>query len=321
MKIKFMYIILQINLIYGEPVSSRITLNQLNILAAVAKTGSITKASEAVFLTQPAVSSSMKLLEQHFETPLFEAINKRTQLTQAGQAIYESYQHIKHEINLLEETVADIKGCIKGSLNIAMVSTAKFFVPHVVGDFIKEHPKLETKLQILNRRDVLKTIQNNECDLAILSQLPNNIPFVSQAIAKNPLVMISSPENSLCKKKKISVEELMDQKCIVREKGSGIRHSIEELFAKKNLTPNIAMELSSTEAIKQMVIANIGIGIVPKLSLKTELELEKLKILDVTGTPIQEHWHVVYLKNKKQSPLLTRFIEFLVNNNKPYTEC
>ncbi|MAZ77177.1 MAG: LysR family transcriptional regulator [Legionellaceae bacterium] len=301
--------------------TSRITLNQLRILAAVAETGSVTKASTAVFLTQPAVSTSMKLLEEHFGTALLEIINKKAHLTQAGQAVYEAHRHIKEELEMLEQTIADIKGCLQGVLNIAMVSTAKFFVPHIVGEFMKEHPKIETKQKILNRHDVLFALQNNHCDFAIMSQLPGNIPFITHRIAENPLVMIASPENPLCKKQRIEVKDLVEEKCIVREQGSGIRQSIEALFSKKNLVPTIAMELSSTEAIKQMVIANIGIGIVPKLSLKTELELGKLKILNVVGTPITEHWHVVYLKNKKLPPLVKKFIEYLLTHNEAYTAC
>lgn len=301
--------------------ANRITLNQLHILSAVAKTGSITKAGEAVFLTQPAVSINIKLLEEYFETPLIEIINKRSKLTEAGKAVCSAYQAIKSELTTLDMTVSEIRGCIKGTLKIAMVSTAKFFIPYIVGDFISLHSKIETKLKILNRQDVINIVKKNECDFAILSQIPKRVPFTIKRFAENPLVIIASPENSVCKQPAIELKSLIKEKWIVREEGSGIRQSIENLFRKKKLTPNIAMEVSSTEAIKQMVMANIGIGLVPKLSLKAELKLDKIKVLNVTETPIKEHWHIAHLKNKKLSPLAKKFIQHLISNNQTYTSC
>lgn len=296
---------------YRKQMSKSPTFQQLKVLATVAEQQNMTKASQLLNVTQPALSTSIKQLEKYYQTPLIEVVNKKIFLTQAGTLAYETFQEVKKSIEHLEMGITKLKGDLRGTLTIAMVSTAKFFIPNIVGDFLKLHPKTKPKIIVQNRHEVLQTLKDNQCDLAILSQIPETMHMVTQKLAKNPLVIISAKNHTLAKEKKIPIERLMQETLITREQGAGIRDALEKLIHKAGFEPDFAMSLNSTEAIKKTVSAQIGISMVPLLSLQDELQLDKISVLDVLGTPINHYWYTVYPKGKKLSPIAEQFIEFL----------
>jgi DNA-binding transcriptional LysR family regulator len=298
--------------------SRKISLNQLDAFNAVVRLQGITAAAGELHLTQPAISISIKHLEAHFETPLLEMVNKKITPTAAGRILFRYTQTIKATLNDLDASMAHHNGEIQGDLTIAMVSTAKYFIPNLLSEFLKDTPKVNPKLFVLNRQDVLHMIEENSCDFAVMSQVPTQPMLVKKNFCQNPLVMIAAPKHPLAKKQKITIEQLKTENLIVREEGAGIRASVEALFKKQKINPNIKMELSSTEAIKKIVSANMGIGLVPRMSISHELESKRLCILNVDNTPINEKWHFVHAKGKKLTPLALAFMQHVTKKINEY---
>ena len=292
------------------------SLHQLRVLATVASCGSVTKAAEQLFLSQPAVSNLLKQLEQHFGVPLFEIIRKKFYLTHAGETVCASYRQLRTELDSLYNQLNEIKGEVRGTLHIAMVSTAKYFIPKLVGEFQRSYPNLNVNLTINNRQIIFHLLRENQCDLGIVSLLPNDLPLIVEPFADNPLVIIADAKHRLAGQQQISIAELAKEKLLIRESGAGIRCSMLSLFSTAGLTADIVMELSSTEAIKQAVMAGIGISLVPSRCLELELNQDKVVILDVKSLPLHRKWYTAYPKGKKHNPVALKFIDYLHQQSK-----
>lgn len=286
---------------------NRVTISQLEAFDATVRLGSVTMASRALNVTQPAISLSIKQLEKSLDAALLEMVNKRLNPTSTGRVVYEAGREILDKLNDLVLGVLDSGQNFRGDLTIAMVSTAKFFIPKILGEFLKLHPGVNPTLYILNRQDVIQMLKDNRCDFAIMSQVPVVASLKKESFCENPLVMISAPTKKLLKQTQIQVSQLKDEHLIVREKGSGIRSSIESLFLREKVPMNIRMELSSTEAIKQVVAARLGVGLVPLMSIQQELKNKSLMVLPVENTPISQNWHFVVGNGKRLSKLALAF--------------
>ncbi len=287
------------------------TLHRLKVFSAVAEHKSITGAAKKLHMTQPAVSIQLKQLEEHYGLALINIIGKKIYLTEAGKKVYERYKKVAQELENLNTDIAQLKGAIQGKLQIAVVSTAKYFIPALLGTFHKRHPGVDVQLVVANRQDVIKRLENNEDDMVILSQLPKNIGIIGQPFLEDTLVIAAPPDHPLAAKKSIDIKLLEKEPFIVRETGSGTRMAMEKIFQKHHLHPNIIMELGSSSAIKQAVMAGFGISMLSKMSLEQELASKKLAILNIKHFPVKHPWYIVYLKDKKLSPLAKNFIEFL----------
>lgn len=288
-----------------------LTLHQLKIFTAIIEYGGITRAANKLHMTQPAVSIQAKQLEDYFGIPLLEVIGKKVHLTEAGKLLYKASQEITGCLNTLEAEFSQRQCCLKGRLSIAVVSTAKYFIPHLLGEFHHQHPHIEISLKVTNRGEVLERLQNNCDDLVILSQLPEKVPIVAEQFLEDALVIPARPDHPLAKTKNIDLKELENEPFIYREQGSGTRIVMEQLFNQHQLKHRIAMELGSSSAIKQAIIAGFGFSVLSKMSLEQEIELNKLVILDINDFPVRHPWYVVHLKQKILSPLANSFLQLL----------
>ena len=293
-----------------------ITLNQLKTFLTVVEQGGITLAANTLYMTQPAVSIQIKQLETHFGLPLLEVVGKKIHLTQAGKLLYEAAKEIRNLLTTLETELSNIQGCFKKKLNISAVSTAKYFIPSLLGNFHKLYPDVEIRLKVANRGEVLERLKSNDDDLVVLSQLPKKFPasIVVQKILNDALVVPAPPNHPLAKKQNILFKELKNEPFIAREPGSGTLIAMNKLFNKAKFRPKITMELGSSSAIKQSIIAGFGLSLLSKMSIEQELALKKLVILNIKGFPIQHPWYIVRLKNKKLTPIMVNFIKFLQEN-------
>lgn len=289
------------------------TLHQLDVFAEVAKQKSMTKASEKLFMSQPAVSIQVKKLQDHFGINLFEVIGKELFLTEAGKELYYAQKSIKKELNNLEMTLSEMKGMLKGTLNIAVVSTAKYFMPYILGAYRSKYENIRISLKVTDRNEVKDLLRNNLCDLAVFSELPDELDLESVDFLSNQLMMASSPHHPLAKQKDIDFKILGKYAFLIREPGSGTRLVMQRLFDQYNISPNIVMELGTNEAVKQAIMAGIGISLISKYSLTLEQELGKISVLDVKDLPYKNNWKMVYPKGKRLSPAAQNFIEFTVN--------
>jgi len=289
----------------------KVTLNQLAIFAEVVRQESITKAAKILHRTQPAISIQIKELEKRYGVKLIDIVGKKVCLTPAGSELWEAYQNIDQQISAIAIKLSKRSGTLKGIFNIAIVSTAQYFIPKLLGDFRHKYPEVEIKLTVTNRASVLLRLKNNLDDLVILSQLPKELKIDTQAVLDDQLVLIAATEHSLAMRKNLQLSDLKNEHYLIREQGSGTRTAMEKIFKKQKFQPQIVMELGSGEAIKQAVIANMGVSLVSKMSLDQELKLKKLVILKVRNFPVKHTWYAVHLANKTLSPITEAFLKFI----------
>ena len=288
-----------------------ISFRQLRLFKALAETGSVTAAARLMHVTQPTASMQLKELTSATGITLFEFVGKKIYLTQAGKALALSAQAISLEWESFEQAISAMKGLKTGTLRIAVVSTAKYFIPRLVGSFCKDFPNVDIALEVLNRDAVIARLENNMDDMVIMTQPPKHLEIEDEIFLDNPLVCIA-PKNHPFKDKKISIYDLINDYFIMREVGSGTRMSCDTFFKDKKISPKIRLTLGSNEAIKQSVSSGLGLSIVSIHSL-TEYDLkETVCILKITDFPIRSQWHIVTPRGKKLSPLAKIFHDQLL---------
>jgi len=289
-----------------------ITLRQLQVFESVARNSSFTRASEELFLAQPTVSMQLKKLTDTVGIPLFEQRGIRIHLTEAGNEVYTICQEIFDNITNLEAKISDIKGVKCGHLRLAIITSSQYLVPDLLGQFGRLHPDVDFSLSIENREHILERLSGYKDDLCILGEPPPELDVISYPFIPNPLVAMASCNHPLAGVPNIPLERFLEEPFILREPGSGTRDAINRLFASKGLkTPNGHMELASNEALKQAVVAELGVSILSMHSLALEGTSGPITILDVQGLPIHRYWYLVHPKNKKLSPVTLAFLEFV----------
>ncbi len=291
------------------------TLHQLNVFGMVARHKSMTEAARQLHMTQPAVSIQIKQLQEAVDIPLVEVVGRKLYLTEAGEKLYEAYQTVDQELESFDAAISQLKGGLKGTLTISAASTAKYFLPYLLGEFQKRYPQVDIALKVTNRNEVLRHLSQNEYDLAVLTQLPDDKSTTAIPFLDNPLVIGAPYDHQLSKEENITIDQLKGQPFIYREKGSGTRMMMEEYLNEKGISPNPTMELSTNEAVKQAIRAGIGLSIISELSIANEVTLNQISVLDVPNFPITTRWHVLYRNNKKLTPVTENFISFLQEQN------
>ena len=288
------------------------TLHQLRVFEATARHSSFTKAAEELFITQPTVSTQVKQLTKAVGLPLFEQIGKRLFLTEAGQELLFTCQEIFNKLDNFQMKVADIKGTRQGKLTLAVITTAKYFVPRLLGAFCQQYPGIDIALQVTNHQKLQERMLNNEDDLYILSQPPEEVELCSQSFLENPLVVVARRDHPLVGQKNLPLECLNHQPFIMRESGSGTRQAVQKLFNLHDIKVKVRLELGSNEAIKQAISGGLGISVLSKHTLISEGENGELAILDVEQFPIQRNWYVCYLAGKQLSVIADAFLKYLL---------
>jgi LysR family transcriptional regulator, low CO2-responsive transcriptional regulator len=292
------------------------TLHQLKVFEAVARHNSFTRAAEELFLTQPTVSMQVKQLTKAVGLPLFDQVGKRLYLTEAGQQLLLASREIFDRLDQIEMTVADLKGLKQGKLRLAVITTAKYFVPRLLGPFCQKYPGIDIALQVTNHRGITERLGENLDDLYIVSQLPEGLNLSAHPVVENPLVVLAAANHPLVGQKQIPIERLNDEPFIMREPGSGTRKSVQELFDRHGISVKVRLELGSNEAIKQAIAGGLGISVLSRHTLALEGATEQLAILDVQEFPIQNQWYVIYPKGKQLSIVAQTFFEYLLEEAK-----
>lgn len=286
------------------------TLNQLRIFLKVVNTLSITKATEELNLTQPAVSIQLKNFQDQFEIPLTEVINRKIYVTDFVREIAEAAAKILTEVHAINFKMHAHKGQLTGKLRLSVVSTGKYIAPYFIADFIKQHTAVELIMDVTNKAQVISSLEKNEVDFALVSVLPDNISIEKVALMQNKLFLVGNHEKKFSQKihnKKI----FQNIPLIYREAGSGTRHVMEHFIRKNNLPVIKKMELTSNEAVKQAVIAGLGYSIMPLIGLKNELENKQLQIINVKDFPVKSTWFLIWLKGKKLSPAAAAYLNYI----------
>jgi DNA-binding transcriptional LysR family regulator len=289
------------------------TFRQLKLFESVARNSSFTRASEELYLTQPAVSTQIKQLEDEAGMPLFERMGKKIFLTEAGREMYEFSRSIAKKFDDVSMVLGEMKGIKRGHLDIAVTSTGKYFAPYLLAAFCRQHSGITVNLDVTNRETLLRQLTDNIPDMAIMGSPPEGMDLVANSFMSNPLVVIAPLDHPLAHGGRIPLQTLLKESFIVREKGSGTRNAIQRFLEQRGLTMTTTMEMSRNEAIKHAVMAGLGLGIVSIHTLEMELILERLVVLNVEGFPVLKDWYVVHRSGKRFSAAAQAFKEFVLN--------
>jgi len=293
-----------------------LTLRQMQIFEAVVRLGSYTRAAEELHLSQPTVSMQVKKLGESIGYPLIEKLGNQLHTTTVGKEVYTSARNILNNVVSLGETAAELEGVVKGPLRLAVITTAKYFMPHLLGAFISLHPQVKPILKVTNRSRVLERLKSNEDDLLIMGQVPVELDVEAHPFIDNELVVVASTHHPLTQYSSITLKQLSEERFLVREVGSGTRLAVDRLFEAQGLKVQPYMELGSSEAIKQAVMAGLGISVLSRHNLRLELAGKHIAILDVQGFPLFYRWYAVHLKGKKLSLVSRTFLAFLLQQGK-----
>jgi DNA-binding transcriptional LysR family regulator len=289
-----------------------ITFKQLRMMQALVETKSISAAAKVMHVTQPTASMQLKEMSLAIGMPLYEVIGKKIFLTDIGLELASTAQDISRAWESFEQTVHASKGVNKGRLRIAVVSTAKYFMPKLIASFCKKHPAIDVSLEILNRDGVLERLRSNRDDLYIMSMPPQDVALEDVIFMPNPIGLIAASSNTLAKQKMVSLNELKNHRFILREPGSGTRMAGDQFFTKKKFKPNIRLELGSNEGIKEAVAGGLGIGIVSLHALHGHLKEQGVSVVNVEGFPVKSAWHLVHLSAKQLSPVAQAFKQHML---------
>lgn len=288
------------------------TLHQLHIFLKVAQSGSVTLAADELHLTQPAVSIQLKNFQDQFEIPITEVVGRKIYITDFGKEIATVAERIIGEMDAINQLVLLHKGHLSGKLKVSVVSTGKYVMPYFLSGFLNENPGVELKMDVTNKLQVIKSLEVNEVDFALVSILPDHLSLNKLDLMVNELYLVG---NKTIKSEKTSNPKSILEKLplIFREEGSGTRQAMERFILQHKLTVRKKLELTSNEAVKQAVLAGLGYSIMPKIGIRNELKSGLIKIIPVKGLPIRTQWQLVWLTGKKLSPAAKGLYEHLIS--------
>jgi DNA-binding transcriptional LysR family regulator len=291
-----------------------VTLRQLRTFHAVARLASFTAAARELHVTQPAISMQIKELEDACGNALYERIGRRVQLTAAGQELAACAGSIFELLADTHERIDALAGLRAGTLKLGAVSTAEYFTPALLAAFRARHPGIAIQFKVGNREDIVRRMRDNEFDLAVMGRPPAELATVATRFAEHPLVVVASPQHPLARASEVSFARLASEHFLLREPGSGTRAAMEEVFAAHAVSIASSMEMSSNEAIKQAVIAGLGLALISAHTIGLELATGRLVTLAVRGLPLLRHWYVIHLAAKRLAPIASGFRDFLLDN-------
>jgi len=291
------------------------TFHQLKIFTRIAQLGSITKAAEELHLSQPALSIQLRNFQDQFDIPLTEIVGKKLYLTDFGQEILAYAERILDQAGAMDDVVQSYKGQLTGKLKIAVVSTGKYVMPYLLTDFLNAHPAITLELDVTNKEKVIESLEQNSIDFALVSLVPGHLKTESIPIVKNTMHLIGAYESKKSQME-LSINELQQLPWIFREQGSGTRQMMERFLSQRHITVQKMLELTSNEAVKQAIMANLGYSIMPLIGIKNELKNKQLMIVPVKGLPIHTTWRIIWLKGKKHSPVVKSLLGYIKDNKK-----
>lgn len=291
----------------------RSTFRQLQIFESIYRLGSFTRGAEELHLTQPTVSMQVKKLTDVVGLPLFEHVGRRVVPTEAGKELYQACRQVFEILSNFEMKIGDIQGLKKGRLRIGVITTAKYLVPELLGEFSQLYPGIDLALKVTNRERILERMAAHEDDIYIMGQAPiSDQELVAYQFAPNPLVVMGSRNHPFVDKKQISLEEISKEPFIIREPGSGVRDATLKKFEDNALRPNVRMELGSNEAIKHAIVGGLGVSVLSLHSLTLEGSNGPVAIFNVEGFPIMRNWNLVHPKGKELSLVAQAFLDFAI---------
>ena len=286
------------------------TLPQLKVFEASARLGSLTRAAQELHMAQATASVQIKKLSETVGQPLFEQVGRRMRLTEAGERVHTGCLEVFRILAEMEASLAGMRGVACGRLQLAVPPGAAHFASRLLDAFTARNPRVEASLQVCRRPALMQHLANGEDGLCMLVEPPGERQVIAQALVPNPLVALACRDHPLAGARDIAFARLANEPFLMREPGSGTRLLVLRLFARHGLAPTIRMELGSDEAIREAVLAGLGVAIVARYALGLDPLLSKLVCLDVEGFPLESHWHLVYPLGRRLSATARAFMDF-----------
>ncbi len=287
------------------------TFHQLKVFMSVVEKESVTKAAEELNMTQPAVSIQLRNLQDQFDIPLTEVIGRKLHITEFGRELYRIAENILQEVSNINYRTQAFRGMLSGRLKLSVASTGKYVIPYYLKGFLKAHPGIDLVIDVTNKTRVIESLEKNEVDFALISVMPEDLDLMEEVLLPNKLYLTAAKDAAWRSGKKADKHIFDELPLIFREAGSGTRVTMQEYFRKAHIIPKVRFELTSSEAVKQAVMAGLGFSIQSVLSIRNELKLKEIRIIPVKGLPLTESWRLVWLKQKKQSVVATAFLKYV----------
>ena len=259
----------------------------------------------------------------HFTRAAKEQMGKRIHLTEAGRELLRSTREISRHLAEAESSLDRLKGVQGGRLRLAIAPTAKYFIPKILAEFVRQHPGVVVDLLIASRDELLLQLEDNARDMIVMTSPPADTALITESFLADPLVAIAPPDHPLAGVPAVPLDRLADEGFLLRENGSETRRLLEQFFHERSLTLSTIMEVNSNEAIKQAVMAGFGVAVVPLQSIVAERDTSRLAVLDIVTLPLQVSWHLVNRREKRFSCVAVDFRSFVLQyaGNHIATDC
>lgn len=290
---------------------NRLTLRQIQVFLAVCRLNSYSKAAEELALTQPAVSAQVRQLEELIGEPLLDYLGKQLYLTPAGEALRRAGRDLLQRLVSLEMELSELQGVMQGTLNLAVESSAQYFMPAELATFCASHPAVSVELEVVNHSEALRRLADNRDDLVVMGLVPDDRALTFIPFRENEMVAVAAPAHPLCGQRDVPLLRLAEETLLVREPGSGTRKAFDNYCQQQQVIFRRRQQLGSLEALKRGVEANLGIAVLPRVALETELGDGRLALIDVKGLPLRRSWCAVHPRGKNLTPVAAAFLQHL----------
>jgi LysR family transcriptional regulator, low CO2-responsive transcriptional regulator len=294
-----------------------VTFRQLRLFLALADTGSVGGAAKAMHVTQPTASMQLRDVSDAVGVPLYDVVSRRVRLTDAGLDLARTARAMFGEWEAFGQRIDETRGLRRGRLAVSVVSTAKYFMPRLLGSFCERHPQIDVSLQVLNRDGVVARLREDLDDLYIMSTPPRDIDLDDRVFMANPLVLVAPADHRLARRREVRLTELRDERFVLRERGSGTRIAVDAHFKRLRFKPIVRLELGSNEAIRESVAGHLGLSVLSVHALGERRAEQGIVTLRVQGFPIASQWHVVQRRSRRRSPLAQAFEAHLFEEAAP----
>lgn len=295
---------------------SRLSFRQMHVFQAVYELQGYGRAAEALGLTQPAVSSQIRKLEQALDQPLFEYVGRQLYCTRAGEMVAQRINGVFEQVASLQADLHSLRGQLSGELNLCAVSTAQYAVPYLLQPFLDRYPTVNVNLKVMNRASVIEQLNNNSDELVVMGLVPSDRSLATLPFLDNELIPVMAAEHPLARQKALTAQQFLDAGLLLREAGSGNRLALEQHCQQQRLSLRSVMEIASNDAIKHGVLAGLGVAVLPRLSVLAELRQGQLLSPELRGFPLRRSWCLVYPKGKHLTPVMQAFLDYTQTNLK-----
>lgn len=285
------------------------TLPQLRVFEASVRLGSLARAAEELHMAPPTASVQIRKLSETVGSPLLEQVGKRMYPTDVGRRVYDGCTEVFRALGSLETALQDLRDLGSGELRLAVISSARYFAPRLLGAFAQRHPGLRTALHVGNSSEIAQRLRRNEDDLYLVADTPASAELVVQSLVPNPLVAVARADHPLAARRGIPFALFAREPFLLREMGSGTRVAALGMFATHGLAPIVRMELGSNEAVREAILAGLGVSILARHTLGLEPEPPGLVCLDVQDFPVASQWQLAYPLGKHVSASARAFLD------------